>query len=50
MGWIICVAMLVAGLIMKNDAMIVTSGLFAIAGSIAFGSINIKTVLEKIKG
>ena len=50
MGWIICVAMLVAGLIMKNDSMIITSGLFAISGSIAFASITIKNVLEKIKG
>ena len=42
MGWIFCIAMLVAGLVLKNDAMIISSSLFGIAGSIAFASLTSK--------
>lgn len=44
MGWIIGFAILLAGLILHNDAMIITSGLFAIAGS---GEV-IATKLQKL--
>ena len=49
MGWIFCIATLIAGLVMKSDAMIVASGLFAIAGSIAFAFVKLKIVIEKTK-
>lgn len=38
MGWLISIAFLIVGSFTGNDCLIVTSGLFAIAGSIAFAS------------
>lgn len=40
MGWIFSVALLFSGMILKNDVLIVTSGLFGIAGSIATAAIT----------
>ena len=42
MGWLISIGLLIMGLFLKNDTMIMSSGLFAIAGSIAFASITRK--------
>lgn len=36
MGWLISLIMLVAGCFKGNDILVVTSGLFAIAGSVEF--------------
>ena len=32
MGWLISIPLLIAGAIIKNDILIITAGLFAIAG------------------
>ena len=42
MGWLISIAFLVAGCILKDQMMLVTSGLFAIAGSISYVGNKIK--------
>lgn len=34
MGWLISIPLMIAGLIVKNDVIIITSGLFAIAGGL----------------
>ena len=34
MGWLISIPMMIAGLVVKNDALITASAIFAIAGSI----------------
>ena len=42
MGWLISIAMLIVGLIYENDVMLIASGLFGIAGAIAFASVTLK--------
>jgi hypothetical protein len=49
MGWIFSVATLIAGLIVKNDSLLIASGLFAIAGSVAFAFTKVKIELIKPK-
>ena len=49
MGWIAAIILLAVGLAGKNDILIVTSGLFAIAGSIEFVRSDLKKLLEKFK-
>lgn len=42
MGWLFCIPMFIGGAITGNDTLMITSGLFAIAGAIAVGSHTIK--------
>ena len=42
MGWLFSVALLTVGLIYKNDVLVVTSGLFTIAGSIGAAAVTLK--------
>ena len=49
MGWLIALPALLAGVILHNDILIVTSGLFAIAGSIGTLGASIKMKLDQEK-
>ena len=49
MGWIISIGLLFGGLIFKNDAAFIASGLFAISGSISIWLNTIASVIEKDK-
>lgn len=49
MGWITAITLLAVGLAGENDILIVTSGLFAIAGSINFVRWDLKKLFEKFK-
>ena len=42
MGWLFSMALLFAGLITNEPTLLITSGLFAIAGSIAIASHTVK--------
>ena len=47
MGWIFSVALLFSGMILKNNVLVVTSGLFGIAGSIATAAITLNKKNDK---
>lgn len=49
MGWLIAIPALLAGLIVHNDMMILTSALFAIAGSIGTLSAVLNQDKDKTK-
>ena len=47
MGWLYCIAMLLIGCFNDNNILVITSGLFAIAGAIAFAGSNISEAIKK---
>ena len=47
-GWMLSIAILGAGLVNNNMTLIITSGLFAIAGSIGYGFITLQNALGKL--
>ena len=49
MGWVFSVGLLIGGLIFKNNAAFIASGLFAISGSISIWLNTIASAIEKDK-
>ena len=49
MGWVFSIGLLIGGLIFKNNAAFIASGLFAISGSISIWLNTIASVIEKDK-
>ena len=49
MGWVLSIGLLIGGLIFKNNAVFIASGLFAISGSISIWLNTIASAIEKDK-
>jgi hypothetical protein len=48
MGWLFSICMLLIGCFSGNNILVVTSGLFAIAGAIGVAGSNISEAIKKI--
>lgn len=47
MGWLISIPMMLAGLVVKNDALVTASAIFALAGSVDGVAGQIRKLKEK---